>query len=125
MSVVIIDICFSEDLLCLNLSCTWSARCDSKLKMRFCCPQLDLTTAGYNAWAQCHTDGIAWEEGRKRFTEKEKIQIKLLCRWLMFKGRPLYRSSQERAYKICVGSVVLVFIVVGIGMKQKICLKCR
>lgn len=71
------------------------------------------------------TDGIAWEEGRKRFTEKVKIQIKLLCRWLMFKRRLLYRSSQERAYKICVGSVVFVFIVVGIGMKQKICLKCR
>lgn len=40
----------------------------------------------------------------------------------MFKGRLLYRSSQERAYKTCVGSVVFVFIMVWIGMKQKICL---
>lgn len=53
MSVAIIDICFSEGLFCLNLSCTWGARCASKLKMRFCCPQLDLTGAGCNAWAQC------------------------------------------------------------------------
>lgn len=67
------------------------------------------------------TGGIAWEEGRKRFTEKVKIQIKLLRRWLMFKGRLLYRGSQERAYKTCVGGVVFVFIVVGIG-RNKICL---
>lgn len=68
------------------------------------------------------TGGIAWEEGRKRFTEKVKIQIKLIRRWLTFKGRLLYKSSQERTCKTCVDGVVFVFIMVGTGMKQKICL---